>query len=155
MKDHPLCGLHLHRVAASGSLLFGYDIGISGGVTSMELLLSKFFRSVAKKIKNESGDGNNMYCKFECQILTLFTSSLYLEALVAFFFASLVTRRFVEKSSCFIVLLIIGRHLLGFGVGFANQAVLVYLAEMAPAKIKGELNIGFAIVVTLGILVAN
>ncbi|KAL6211691.1 hypothetical protein ACLB2K_016914 [Fragaria x ananassa] len=44
-------------VAASGGLLFGYDIGISGGVTSMEPFLSKFFPSVEKKMKN-SGDGN-------------------------------------------------------------------------------------------------
>lgn len=124
-------------VAASGGLLFGYDIGISGGVTSMEPFLSKFFPSVERKMKN-SGDGN-MYCKFESQILTLFTSSLYIAALVASFFASVVTRRFGRKISMFvaglvfllgailngvansIVLLILGRLSLGVGVGFANQ----------------------------------
>lgn len=75
-------------VATSGGLLFGYDIGISGGVTSMDTFLNKFFPEVIKKMKNNSPDGNNMYCKFESQILTLFTSSLYLSALVASFFAS-------------------------------------------------------------------
>ncbi|KAM5549264.1 sugar transport protein 10 [Rosa sericea] len=160
-------------VAASGGLLFGYDIGISGGVTSMDTFLSKFFPEVMKKMKNESGDGNNMYCKFESQILTLFTSSLYLSALVASIFASKVTKRFGRKISMFvagvvfllgailngiansIVLLIIGRLLLGVGVGFANQAIPVYLSEMAPAKIRGALNIGFSMAITLGILVAN
>ncbi|PRQ23048.1 putative major facilitator, sugar transporter, major facilitator superfamily [Rosa chinensis] len=160
-------------VAASGGLLFGYDIGISGGVTSMDTFLIKFFPEVMKKMKNESGDGNNMYCKFESQILTLFTSSLYLSALVASIFASKVTKRFGRKISMFvagvvfllgailngiannIVLLIIGRLLLGVGVGFANQAIPVYLSEMAPAKIRGALNIGFSMAITLGILVAN
>ena len=35
------------------------------------------------------------------------------------------------------------------------QAVPVYLSEMAPAKFRGALNIGFQMAVTIGILVAN
>ncbi|KAL6218802.1 hypothetical protein ACLB2K_012011 [Fragaria x ananassa] len=56
-----------------------------------------------------------------------------------------------------IVLLIIGRLLfgVGVGVGFANQAIPVYLSEMAPAEIRGALNIGFSMAITIGILVAN
>ncbi|PQQ12913.1 sugar transport protein 10-like [Prunus yedoensis var. nudiflora] len=158
--------------AAMGGLLFGYDLGISGGVTSMESFLSKFFPSVYHKMKNESG-GQNQYCKFDSQLLTLFTSCLYIAALVASFFASSVTRKFGRKISMFvaglvflmgsvlngvannIVLLIIGRLLLGIGVGFANQSVPVYLAEMAPTKIRGALNMGFQMAITIGILVAG
>ncbi|KAL3624953.1 Transcription factor stp1 [Castilleja foliolosa] len=33
-------------IAAMGGLIFGYDIGISGGVTSMDSFLKKFFPSV-------------------------------------------------------------------------------------------------------------
>ncbi|PKI63642.1 hypothetical protein CRG98_015960 [Punica granatum] len=54
-----------------------------------------------------------------------------------------------------IIVLIIGRILLGVGVGFANQSVPVYLSEMAPAKIRGALNIGFQVAITIGILIAN
>ncbi|KAK7814498.1 sugar carrier protein c [Quercus suber] len=36
-------------VAAMGRLIFGYDIGISGGVTSMAPFLQKFFPSVYHK----------------------------------------------------------------------------------------------------------
>ncbi|ONI27153.1 hypothetical protein PRUPE_1G070900 [Prunus persica] len=158
--------------AAMGGLLFGYDLGISGGVTSMESFLSKFFPSVFHKMKNESAD-QNQYCKFDSELLTLFTSCLYIAALVASFFASSVTRKFGRKISMFvaglvfligsvlngvannIVLLIIGRLLLGIGVGFANQSVPVYLAEMAPTKIRGALNMGFQMAITIGILVAG
>ncbi|KAL6189249.1 hypothetical protein ACLB2K_040638 [Fragaria x ananassa] len=143
--------------AATGGLLFGYDIGISGGVTSMESFLSKFFPSVYHKMKNEAAD-QNQYCKFDSQLLTLFTSSLYIAALVASFLASSITRRFGRKVSMLvagvvffigsilkgiatnIVILIIGRLLLGVGVGFANQSDPVYLAEMAPTKMRGALN---------------
>ncbi|KAL4363101.1 hypothetical protein GQ457_04G004530 [Hibiscus cannabinus] len=159
-------------IAATGGLLFGYDLGISGGVTSMEPFLKKFFPSVLQK-QSEAAAHGSAYCKFDSQLLTLFTSSLYLAALVASFVASVVTRIFGRNFSMFvgglsfllgailngvatgIALLIVGRLFLGVGVGFANQSVPVYLSEMAPAKIRGALNIGFQMAITIGILVAG
>lgn len=155
-----------------GGLLFGYDIGISGGVTSMEEFLTKFFPQVLRTI-NEKSAHDTQYCKYDNQLLQLFTSSLYIAALVASFFASTVTRIFGRKISMFtggvafligaflngfasnIEMLIIGRLFLGVGVGFANQSVPVYLSEMAPAKMRGALNIGFQMAITIGILVAG
>ncbi|KAK7310234.1 hypothetical protein RJT34_07621 [Clitoria ternatea] len=159
-------------VAAMGGLLFGYDLGITGGVTSMETFLIKFFPSVYEEMTNATED-KNQYCKFDNQLLTLFTSSLYLAALIASFFASTTTRMLGRVPSMFlgglfflvgavlngfarnIEMLIIGRMLLGFGVGYCNQSVPVYLSEMAPPKIRGALSIGFQMMITVGILVAN
>ncbi|XP_073315256.1 sugar transport protein 10-like [Primulina huaijiensis] len=158
-------------VAATGGLIFGYDIGISGGVTSMDEFLQKFFPSVYAKEK-APGD-YNQYCKFENHLLTLFTSSLYLAALIASFFASITTRTFGRKISMttggliFLIgavlngaavnveMLIVGRILLGVGIGYANQSVPVYLSEMAPPKLRGALNIGFQMATTIGIFAAN
>ncbi|XP_028758972.1 sugar transport protein 10-like [Neltuma alba] len=158
-------------VAAMGGLLFGYDLGITGGVTSMESFLVKFFPSVYRKMKGINHEST--YCKFDNELLTLFTSSLYLAALVASFFASNTTRILGRKPSMFlgglfflvgallngfavnIAMLIIGRLLLGFGVGYCNQSVPVYLSEMAPTKIRGALNMGFQMMITIGILIAN
>ncbi|PKI56548.1 hypothetical protein CRG98_023074 [Punica granatum] len=129
-------------VAAMGGLLFGYDIGISGGVTSMDDFLMKFFPAVYHRTTDGSARDNNQYCKYDNHLLTLFTSSLYLAALVASFFASEITRVFGRKVSMFlgglsfligailngiamnIIVLIIGRILLGVGVGFANQVYI-------------------------------
>nr|KYP42126.1 Sugar transport protein 10 [Cajanus cajan] len=159
-------------VAAMGGLLFGYDLGITGGVTSMEQFLIKFFPSVYRQMKDET-ESTSQYCKFDNQLLTLFTSSLYLAALIASFFASITTRMIGRKPSMLfgglfffvgallngfainIEMLIIGRILLGFGVGYCNQSVPVYLSEMAPANIRGALNIGFQMMITIGILIAN
>ncbi|KAF7132582.1 hypothetical protein RHSIM_Rhsim09G0070100 [Rhododendron simsii] len=158
-------------VAATGGLIFGYDIGISGGVTSMDEFLQKFFPTVYEKEKNLRHE--NQYCKFDSHLLQLFTSSLYLAALVASFFASATTRVFGRKVSMVsggcvflfgavlngaaqnVAMLIIGRLLLGVGIGYANQSVPVYLSEMAPAKIRGALNIGFQMAICVGILAAN
>ncbi|KAK7814500.1 sugar carrier protein c, partial [Quercus suber] len=51
--------------------------------------------------------------------------------------------------------LIIGRILLGIGVGYANQAVPLYLSEMAPCRLQGSLNVIFQLCIAIGILIAN
>lgn len=109
---------------------------IIGGVTSMDDFLGKFFPAVLRK-KLEDKESN--YCKYDNQPLQLFTSSLYLAGLTATFFASYTTRRLGRRLTMlvagvfFIVgvifngaaqnlaMLIVGRILLGCGVGFANQ----------------------------------
>ncbi|XP_065858916.1 sugar carrier protein C-like [Euphorbia lathyris] len=158
-------------IAATGGLIFGYDLGISGGVTSMDPFLKKFFPEVYKKQSSESS--NNQYCKFDSQILTLFTSSLYIAALISSVFASIITRTFGRRiTMCIggvlfavgsgfngfaesVWMLIVGRLLLGFGIGCANQSVPIYLSEVAPAKYRGALNMMFQLLITIGILIAN
>ncbi|KAJ4886101.1 Sugar transport protein 6 [Raphanus sativus] len=134
-------------IAAFGGLIFGYDIGISGGVTAMDDFLKKFF---------PHGVGEEAA-----------------PALVASFLASAVCSKLGRKptmqfASVFfligvgltagavnIFMLIIGRILLGFGVGFGNQAVPLFLSEIAPAQLRGGLNIVFQLMVTIGIFIAN
>ncbi|XP_010024355.1 sugar transport protein 13 [Eucalyptus grandis] len=158
-------------MAATGGLMFGYDVGVSGGVTSMPDFLKKFFPVVYRK-STETGIESN-YCQYDNQGLQLFTSSLYLAGLIATFAASYTTRRLGRKLTMLIAgfffivgvvlntaaedlaMLIIGRILLGCGVGFANQAVPVFLSEIAPTRIRGGLNILFQLNVTIGILFAN
>ncbi|KAJ0099071.1 hypothetical protein Patl1_19816 [Pistacia atlantica] len=158
-------------VASMGGVIYGYDIGISGGVTSMEPFLEKFFPEMYAKMKEDTKISN--YCRFDSQLLTAFTSSLYVAGLVASFFASSVTRALGRKSSilvggtAFLVgsalggaafnvyMLIFGRVLLGIGVGFANQSVPVYLSEMAPPRHRGAINNGFQLCVAVGALSAN
>ncbi|CAL5345582.1 unnamed protein product [Camellia sinensis] len=157
-------------VAAFGGLLFGYDIGISGGVTAMDDFLMKFFPKVHERKLHAKEDN---YCKYDDQLLQLFTSSLYLAALVASFGASKACRIFGRKptilvASLFFIggagfsalaehkwMLILGRILFGIGVGFGNEAVPVFLSETAPVQHRGAVNILFQLFVTIGILIAG
>ncbi|KAK7837002.1 sugar transport protein 13 [Quercus suber] len=157
-------------MAATGGLMFGYDVGVSGGVTSMPDFLIKFFPAV---YENTLHPQDSNYCKYDNQNLQLFTSSLYLAGLTATFFASYTTRKLGRRITMLIAgvffligtafnaaaqdlaMLIVGRILLGCGVGFANQAVPVFLSEIAPTRIRGGLNILFQLNVTIGILFAN
>ncbi|KDP46531.1 hypothetical protein JCGZ_08503 [Jatropha curcas] len=157
-------------IAAFGGLMFGYDIGISGGVTSMDDFLEKFFPTVYIK-KHKAREDN--YCKYDNQYLQLFTSSLYLAAILSSFLASFVCKIWGRKptiqiASVFFLIgailnavaqklgmLIAGRLFLGAGVGFGNQAVPLFISEIAPAKYRGGLNICFQLLITVGILIAN
>ncbi|RDY02120.1 Sugar carrier protein C, partial [Mucuna pruriens] len=159
-------------VAATGGLIFGYDHGVSGGVTSMDSFLKKFFPSVYE-LESSTKASSNQYCKFNSQILTLFTSSLYLTALVAGLAASSITRLMGRRATMIIGgiffvggallnglavalwMLIVGRMLLGFGIGCANQSIPIYVSEMAPYKYRGALNMCFQLSITIGIFIAN
>ncbi|KAI3864014.1 hypothetical protein MKW98_031606 [Papaver atlanticum] len=159
-------------MAATGGLMFGYDVGVSGGVTAMDDFLKKFFPVVYRQTKNAGGVNSN-YCKYDNQGLQLFTSSLYLAGLTSTFVASYTTRTLGRRLTMLIAgvffilgvilnagaqnlaMLIVGRILLGCGVGFANQAVPLFLSEIAPTRIRGALNILFQLNVTIGILFAN
>ncbi|KAK2358034.1 sugar transport protein [Trifolium repens] len=157
-------------VAATGGSLFGYDVGISGGVTSMDDFLRKFFPSVYEQ-KMHAHENN--YCKYNNQVLAAFTSVLYISGLVATLVASPVTRKYGRRTSIivggisFLIgsvlnaaaanlgMLIVGRIMLGVGIGFGDQAIPLYLSEMAPTHLRGGLNMMFQVATTFGIFTAN
>ncbi|XP_022862556.1 sugar transport protein 1-like [Olea europaea var. sylvestris] len=143
----------------------------AGGFTSMAPFLKKLFPSIYHKQMDDTS--TNQYCKFDSRILTLFTSSLYLAALVASFFGSTMTKKFggrksmmlggiiflvgaiINAAAVHISMLIIGRVLLDIGVGFANKSVPLYLSKMSPYNYRGTFNVCFKLMITIGILLAN
>ncbi|XP_044453350.1 sugar transport protein MST1 isoform X1 [Triticum aestivum] len=126
-------------MAASCGLIFGYDSGVTGGVTQMESFLSKFFPEVQSRMKSPKRDA---YCKYDNQWLTAFTSSLFIAGTLSSLVASRVTRSvgrqaimliggvmflagsIINAAAVNIAMLIIGRILLGFGLGFTLQVYM-------------------------------
>jgi MFS transporter, SP family, sugar:H+ symporter len=165
----------------------------------MGSFLEEFFPDVYRRMKGDVRVSN--YCKFDSQLLTLFTSSLYIAGLLtAMLLSSWFTARRGRRPSMVIggaaflagaavsggavnvYMAILGRALLGVGLGFANQvrvadhkflgnlkmefgdrsrqakilqAVLLYLSEMAPARYRGAFSNGFQLSLCLGSLAAN
>ncbi|KAK3414719.1 hypothetical protein EUGRSUZ_H00045 [Eucalyptus grandis] len=143
--------------AATGGLMFGYDVGISGSVTSMAPFLKRFFPAVYRE---ESSD------EFP---LTMLMSSPYMAAILAPFNASRLPQRcsmllggvifllgaLINAAAWDIYMLMVGRNLLGIGLGFVTRSVPLYLSEMAPYKHRGSLNALFQLSISVGILCAN
>eukprot|EP00249_Psilotum_nudum_P012041 c23550_g1_i2 orf=361-1887(-) len=157
-------------MASTGGLMNGYDLVVAGGVSSMNDFLEKFYPSVLKNKENAKHDN---YCKYNSQELQMYSSVLYLAALVSASVASHVTRLHGRKVSMLIAglfcdvgtimgsaaqnltMLIFGRVLLGFGIGFVIQVVPLFLSEMAPPHARGSLNLLFALNISLGSLIAK
>ncbi|TKW02913.1 hypothetical protein SEVIR_7G031300v4 [Setaria viridis] len=157
-------------MAASCGLIFGYDVGVAGGVTQMESFLKKFFPEVLRGMKSAKRDA---YCKYDNHLLTAFTSSLYIAATLASLVASRVTRRvgrqaimliggalflagsIINAAAVNVAMLIIGRILLGFGVGFTAQAAPLYLAETSPARWRGAFTMAYHSFLCAGTVIAN
>lgn len=103
----------------------------------MDGFLKKFFPTVYRN-KNHAHEDN--YCKYNNQGLAAFTSSLYLAGLVSSIVASPVTRKYgrrgsiicggisfmigaaLDASAVNLAMLLLGRIMLGVGIGFGNQA---------------------------------
>uniref|UniRef100_J3LYG5 Major facilitator superfamily (MFS) profile domain-containing protein n=1 Tax=Oryza brachyantha TaxID=4533 RepID=J3LYG5_ORYBR len=123
-------------MAASCGLIFGYDSGVTGGVTQMESFLSKFVPEVLRGMKSARRDA---YCMYDNQWLTAFSLSLFVAGTLSSLVASRATRAvgrqaimlfggvmflsgsIVNAAAVNIAMLIIGRMLLGFGLGFTLQ----------------------------------
>ena len=104
----------------------------------MRPFLKKFFPSVLRKAAQAK---TNIYCVYDSQALTAFTSSLYIAGLASSLVASRLTaalgrRNIMVLGGCTffagaainggaenLFMLILGRILLGFGVGFTNQVI--------------------------------
>ncbi|KAF0894806.1 hypothetical protein E2562_003690 [Oryza meyeriana var. granulata] len=159
--------------AAMGGAIYGYDISTAGSVSSMEQFLRDFFPDVLRRMAGGGARRVSNYCKFDSQLLTLFTSSLYISGLLtAVLLTSWVTasrgrRTFmilgdvayiagtaVSGTAVNVSMASLGRALLGVGLGFTTQSVPLYMAEMAPAQYRGAFSNGIQFSLCLGALAA-
>lgn len=110
-------------MAASGGLLFGYDLGVTGGVESMASFQKKFFPDVYERTENGHGD-ESRYCIYNDHILQLFTSSLFLAGLVISLPASFTTRKYGRKFTmvCAGLFFLVGA---GLNAGAQDLAMLI------------------------------
>ncbi|KAK7482777.1 hypothetical protein BaRGS_00025943, partial [Batillaria attramentaria] len=137
--------------AVIGGLLFGYDTGIVSG--SMLLLQPHFELNT---IWQES-------------IVSATIAAAALFALIAGVTCDAIGRKKTIMIASFVFavgavvmgvapdkeVLLVGRIVVGIGIGFASMTVPVYVAESAPADIRGKLVTLNQLFITIGILVSS
>jgi MFS family permease len=101
------------------------------------------------------------YCRYDDAALQLYTSCLYVAALMATLVAGPVTRAHGHRASMLtaglffllgtllgaaaqnLAMLILGRISLGIGIGFSNQAIIMTICPVPPKKYLTETLILF------------
>jgi sugar porter (SP) family MFS transporter len=137
-------------ISSLGGIIFGYDTGIIGGaiifigrefqindylqgiIVSMSLLGAMIGALAVGPLADKYGRRSNLFISGVC-------------------FAAGAVISGVSES---IGLLTAARILQGIGVGASSVLVPVYIAELAPAKIRGLLVTSFQLMITVGIVIA-
>ncbi|XP_057296940.1 proton myo-inositol cotransporter-like [Hydractinia symbiolongicarpus] len=141
----------LSLFAALGGFLFGYDTGVISGAM---IPLKKHF-----DLSNELQEA----------VVSITVGGAILGSLTAGFVSQKFGRRPVLLIASFgcsigavitgiagiIWVLLLGRFVVGLGIGYASATVPVYIAEAAPAHKRGQLVTVNQLFITLGFLLAN
>src|ERR1700689_4909626 len=137
-------------IAALGGLLFGYDTGVISGALifiQKSFALSTFHQELVVSVvlvgaAVGSLGGGNLADHIGRKTNLLITSIIFiLGAIICAAAGSEIT-------------LIVGRTIVGLGIGLASSTVPLYISEVSPAKARGWQVSLFQLAITIGILAA-
>lgn len=149
---HGLYVLTISLLAAMGGLLFGYDwIVISGA----DLFYEKYFELTDPKAIGWAKGSALVGCFVGALSVSVLCDRLgrkkMLLASALFFAVSAFGTALADSFEAFVFWRIVG----GIGVGQASNLSPMYIAEAAPAKIRGKLVTTYQLAIVIGIVVAQ
>ena len=162
MKAYLMCAF-----SAFGGIFFGYDSGYISGVMAMPYVI-EHFQPVSKAFK----DDENVFILSSWKkslITSILSAGTFFGAIIAGDLADFIGRRTTIIAGCgiFVIgvilqtistglaLLVVGRLIAGFGVGFVSAIIILYMSEVAPKKVRGAIVAGYQFCITIGILLAS
>ncbi len=143
--------MHVASVfAALGGLLFGYDTGVISGALifiRQSFALSVFHQEVVVSVVLVGASvgalaGGRLADRFGRRKMLLITSLIFIAGAI------------VCAAAMSVATLLIGRTIVGLGIGLASSTVPLYISEVAPANARGWQVSLFQFAVTVGILCA-
>lgn len=144
--------------ASFGGMFFGYDSGYIGGVQGM-----KYFINMIE------GPGQTaLSSSHSSLIVSILSAGTFIGAIIAGDISDFFGRRttiilgcvifiigvILQVASAGLGLLVAGRLVAGFGVGFVSAIIILYMSEIAPKKIRGAIVSGYQFCVTIGLMLA-
>src|SRR4029077_13150017 len=137
-------------IAALGGLLFGYDTGVISGALLFirtDFALSAGMQGLVAGIALGGAAAGAAFAgglsdRFGRRMVIFFTGLIFIAG-------SLVAALAPEVTT-----LLVGRLLVGVGIGIASMLTPLYLAETAPARTRGALVSLNQLAITCGILVS-
>lgn len=157
--------------ASFGGIFFGYDSGYISGVMGMEYFIH-LYQGLPYLPPNPTDAQKNAFTLPDWKkslITSILSAGTFFGAIFAGDLADWFGRRTTIIAGCIIFiigvilqtassslgLLVAGRLIAGFGVGFVSAIIILYMSEIAPKKVRGALVSGYQFCITLGILLAS
>jgi sugar porter (SP) family MFS transporter len=166
--------------AAFGGIFFGYDTGWMGGVLGMEYFIKQYTGMDYPSVKLPGVATDSAEFKAYKKIFvvpqwqqslttSILSAGTFFGAIIAGDLADFIGRRttiilgcivfivggILETASTGLNVMVGGRLVAGFGVGFISAIVILYMSEIAPRKVRGAIVAGYQFCITIGILLAN
>ncbi|KAL2266949.1 hypothetical protein VTJ83DRAFT_4226 [Remersonia thermophila] len=169
IKAYLLCAF-----AAFGGLFFGYDTGWMSGVLGMPYFITQY-TGIQYDYETMQPIGVpptefTLPSSTKSLMTSILSCGTFFGALIAGDVADFIGRRPTIIFGCVIfcvgcvleivstnqlVLFVMGRLVSGLGVGAISAVILLYMAEVAPRRVRGAIVSGYQFCITLGILLAN
>lgn len=151
--------------AAFGGIFFGYDTGWMSGVLAMPFVIrlwtgKQYPSDLYPNLTTPDAVAykNAFVLSAHDQSLTtsILSAGTFFGALIAGDLADFIGRRLTIIMGCFIFtigciletvsttigVMVAGRLIAGFGVGFISAVIILYMSEIAPKKVRGALVSG-------------
>ncbi|EIW69408.1 hypothetical protein TREMEDRAFT_56909 [Tremella mesenterica DSM 1558] len=157
--------------ASFGGIFFGYDSGYMNGVLGMNYFINLItgIPIPPSGASQAELDAFVLPASKKSAITSVLSAGTFFGALIAGDCADFLGRRITVVIGCgiFIVgcilqtashgfgLLIAGRLVSGFGVGFISAIIILYMSEIAPRKVRGAIVSGYQFCITIGLLLAS
>ncbi|KAH7370935.1 general substrate transporter [Rhexocercosporidium sp. MPI-PUGE-AT-0058] len=157
--------------AAFGGVFFGYDSGYISGVLAMNFFINML---TGKPIPGAGASAAELAAfviptSHKTLIVSILSAGTFFGAIIAGDSADWIGRRLTVIAGCFIYgigcilqtiatslgLLVAGRLIAGFGVGFVSAIIILYMSEIAPKKVRGAIVSGYQFAITIGLLLAS
>jgi len=165
MKAYLMCAF-----ASVGGIFYGYDSGYISGVQGMNFFIN-LYTGIPIPGPNASAAelaAFTLPAWKKSLITSILSAGTFFGALMAGDLADWIGRRTTIIIGCivFIVgvilqtashglgLLVAGRLIAGFGVGFVSAIIILYMSEIAPRKVRGAIVSGYQFCITIGLLLA-
>lgn len=142
-------------IACMGGFLFGYDTGVISGVLVMPTFASTF-GITAEKAADVKGNVVALLqvgCAVGALLINFIADTFgRKKAIMLSTFIFIIGGIMQAVSAPYLSLLIAGRFIAGVGVGANSMLVPMYIAEIAPRKLRGRLGTLWQFLIVSGIM---
>ena len=166
IKTYLMCAF-----AAFGGIFFGYDSGYINGVLAMNYVINQYtgIPIPGADASDQEKKDFTLPASTQSLVVSILSCGTFFGALIAGDLADFFGRRItiivgcvifiigciLQTASSGVPLMVPGRLIAGFGVGFVSAIIILYMSEIAPKRVRGAIVSGYQFCITIGLLLAS